>query len=158
MRHLPALLLAPLAAAALAGCGDSGTDVTSAGPTDGGTDGGTVAAGACLAGATDCADIPTGTGGPESRPDGSLLLADAIDAGVDGPFLVAAFYVDSGEGARLCSALLESFPPQCGEPSLALDDPSTVDPAALSTEGDATWSAEQVTVEGEISGDTFVTR
>ena len=154
VRHLRGLLLAALSAAALTGCGDSGTDVTVAGPSDGST----AAAGACLTGATDCADIPTGTGGPQSRPDGSLLLSDAVDAGVDGPFLVAAYYVDAGEGARLCSALLESFPPQCGEPSLALDDSSSVDPTDLTTEGEVTWSADPVTVEGEIDGDTFLTR
>lgn len=141
-----------LAVLALSGCGDSGD---SALDTDTDTD---AAGAACLAGDPECADVPTGTGGPESRPDGSLLLSDAVGAGVDGPFLVAAYYVDAGDGARLCSALLESFPPQCGEPSLILDDPSVIDGAVLTTEGDVTWSGDLVTVEGEIDGDTFVTR
>jgi hypothetical protein len=157
------VLVAVLVAAAFAGCGGS---AGSSGATDFDPTAADVdrvadpdqAAGACLTGVTECADVPTGTDGPESRPDGSLWLADALDAGVDGPFLVAAYYVDDSRGARLCAGLLESFPPQCGEPSLALGDRARIDEAALTSEGGVTWSADPVTVEGEIVGDTFAPR
>lgn len=114
-------------------------------------------AGACLEGATECADIPTGTGGPESGPDGSLTVADAVTAGVDGPFLMSGYYylVDGG-GARLCEYSEESFPPQCGGASIALDESGTAVDAPTTTEGDVTWSVGIVTVEGEIVDDVFV--
>ena len=80
------------------------------------------AAGACLAGDPDCADIPTGEGGVTSGPDGAVSLFDLGDTAIDGPFVISAFVVVDDGGPRLCGALLESFPPQCGEPVLLLDD------------------------------------
>ncbi|MGJ7442551.1 hypothetical protein [Aquipuribacter sp. MA13-6] len=134
--------------------------LTACGADDGATTG-DGAAGACLEGATDCADMPTGTGGPESGPDGSLPVADALAAGVEGPFLMSGYYLDDGDGARLCEALAESFPPQCGGASIALDESgATVGAAtvgaATTTEGDVSWTDEPVPVEGEIVGGVFV--
>lgn len=129
--------------------------LTACGADDGATTTGD-AAGACLEGAADCADVPTGTGGPQSGPDGSLPVADALAAGVDGPFLMSGYYLVDGTGARLCEALAESFPPQCGGASIALDETGTAVEASTTTEGDVTWSDAPVPVEGEIVDDVFV--
>ena len=116
------------------------------------------AAGACLKGATVCADIPTGTGGVTSGPDGSVSVGDAVAAGIQGPFLISGYLVADDEGARLCEALAESFPPQCGGTSLLLEPAEAPADAVTTTEGDVTWSGEPVLVEGEIVDGTFVVR
>ncbi len=151
---LLALLVAGFAIAAVTGCGATTDGDSAAGETTGGD----AAAGACLTGSTDCEDIPSGTGGPSSQPDGSVLLADAVAAGIDGPFLVQAFYLADASGERLCSALAESFPPQCAEPSLVLDNTAGADLGDLTVEGDVSWSESTITLEGEILDGSFVTR
>lgn len=83
-------------------------------------------------------------------------MADALAAGVDGPFLMSGYYLVDGTGARLCEALAESFPPQCGGASIALDETGTAVEASTTTEGDVTWSDAPVPVEGEIVDDVFV--
>ncbi len=148
-RRRVSLLAAPplLLALTLSGCGaDEGTE-----PTD-------AAAGACLVGATECADIPTGTGGVTSGPDGSVPVADAVAAGIDGPFLVSGLLVVDGAGARLCESLLESYPPQCGGTSLPLQPAEVPEGAVTTSEGDVTWSEQPVLVEGEILDGVFVVR
>jgi len=71
-----------------------------------------------------------GCGGSEGTPDdgtpasgaaipgGGLTIADAMVTSVDGPLLVAGYLIERDGELRLCSAILESYPPQCGEPSL----------------------------------------
>lgn len=133
---------------------------TAAGGADGSTADGTADgdAGACLVGATECADIPTGTGGVVSGPDGSVPIADAVEAGIMGPFLISGFLVADGEGARLCQALLESLPPQCGGTSLLLEPAEVPAGVTTTTEGGVVWSEDPVLVEGEIVDGTFVVR
>ena len=159
MRSLVHRALTPVALLLLlTACGADGStagDGTTAAPRDGtGAAGG--AASACLEGAADCEDVPTGTGGVESGPDGSLAVADAVAVGVDGPFLMSGYYVADGEQARLCEALAESFPPQCGGASAVLDESGASVEAVTTTEGEVTWSDEPVAVEGRFDGDVFV--
>jgi hypothetical protein len=61
---------------------------------------------------------------------------------------------DGGE-VRLCSAILESYPPQCGEPSLVVEglDLSTVEGIVHTSEPDlaqVSWSETYVPVTGTI--------
>jgi hypothetical protein len=57
--------------------------------------------------------------------------------------------------ARLCGVLLESFPPQCGEPSLRLEglDVHALD-GLTSAEG-VTWSERELSIHGEVDGDVL---
>jgi hypothetical protein len=162
MTSVPAALAAVVmtcsALAVLIGCGDPSGSASDPLAADAPASGGDGAAGACLAGSTDCEDTVSGTGGPSSQPDGSVLLADAVATGIEGPFLVQGFYYADAAGERLCSTLAESFPPQCGEPSLALDNAAGADLGELSTEDDVRWSPATITLEGEIIGRSFVTR
>ncbi len=115
-------------------------------------------AGACLAGDPGCEDIP-GTTGPAASPPGSgaVPVAEAVAAGIDGPFAISGYYVDDGSGPRLCEALAESFPPQCGGANRPLDAGGAV-VDGLQTDQAVTWSDRPVEVEGEIVAGTFVAR
>lgn len=113
---------------------------------------------ACLRGATECDDFPTGTGGIESNPDGSVPVAGALAAGIQGPFLMSGYIVIDGPQAQLCETPAESFPPQCGGASVDLDWTASGPPDGLVTEGDVSWSEQPTNVEGEIVDGVFVVR
>ena len=110
------------------------------------------------------ATIPSGDGDSDGDsgaaggtfPAGTLPISipDAL-ASDEGPLLVEGYLVITGDGARFCEALAESFPPQCGGASLSVDEP---DPSALqnlTTEGDVSWTDQPVQMLGTIDGDTF---
>ena len=50
-----------------------------------------------------------------------LSVAEAIESDLEGPLLVRGVLVERDGKLRLCSAILESQPPQCGEPSLTIE-------------------------------------
>lgn len=70
-----------------------------------------------------------------------LTVAEARDRG--GPVEVEGYLIERNGELRLCETILESFPPQCGEPSLRVDGTS------LSP------SEERVTLLGEIEDGTL---
>jgi hypothetical protein len=51
-------------------------------------------------------------------PGGGLTIEEALTTTAAGPLVVAGYLVERDGEPRLCSAILESDPPQCGEPSL----------------------------------------
>ncbi len=51
--------------------------------------------------------------------DGPSSVGDAL--GSDGPVEVEGYLIERAGQLRLCEAILESDPPQCGEPSLAIE-------------------------------------
>ena len=118
------------------------------------------AAGACLEGEPDCNDTPGGTPqdlpepGAAGDPIESMSIADAATA--SGQVMVAGFLVDVAGESRLCEALAESFPPQCGGASITLTSLEQIDPDELKTEGDVTWTDFVVTVFGEMVDGTLV--
>lgn len=84
-------------------------------------------------------------------PGGGLSIEQALASTLDGPLQVKGFLLASGDGdTRLCSSLLESAPPQCGQPSLKVSgiDLSTLD--GLSTAQDTTWSDAPVSLLGKV--------
>ena len=119
MRTLPSL--AALLVLVLSGCGGSGDSAS---------------------------DSATDSSGPVSQgapvPGGGLSIQEAIASDLDGPLMVKGYLIERNGAARLCSAILESSPPQCGEPSLRVDGPA---PAA---------SEEQISLLGEVAGETIV--
>ena len=52
-------------------------------------------------------------------------VSDVAAGGETGEMTVAGSLLVDGEQARLCAALAESFPPQCGEPSLVVENLDT---------------------------------
>jgi hypothetical protein len=140
LRRALLILLTAASVAAIA-CSDGDSDD----PTETATPTPTATAGNGEGGAA--GTIPSAMG-----PGISVTEALASD---QGPLLVNGYLVITAEGARLCEALAESFPPQCGGASLAVDEP---DPSALdqlTTEGDVAWSEDQVQLLGMIDGDTI---
>lgn len=73
--------------------------------------------------------------------DRPLSVAEARDR--DGTVEVEGYLIERAGELRLCEAILESFPPQCGEPSLRVEGTS------LSP------SEERVTLLGEIEDGTL---
>jgi hypothetical protein len=76
-------------------------------------------------------------------PGGGLSVQQAIDSDVDGPLMVRGYLIERDGELRLCEAILESSPPQCGEPSLRVEGTA---PAA---------SEQRVSLLGEVEGETI---
>ncbi len=90
--------------------------------------------------------------------DGGLTVEEALASGLPGVLAVKGNLFDDGSGARLCSVLAESFPPQCGGGSLALDGFDFADVeglpayelAGVQQSGGVSWTDGYVTLFGEI--------
>ena len=117
-------------------------------------------ASACGGGGSGESAPPADSGSAPSQgapiPGGGLTIQEAIDSTLEGPLAVKGYIVapDGGE-IRLCTALLESYPPQCGEPSLGVQGldletleslTSTDDP----TLAQVTWSDAEVSLLGSV--------
>lgn len=55
---------------------------------------------------------------------GGLSVAAALESDLDEPLLVRGYLIERDGKLRLCEAILESEPPQCGEPSLQVEGPA----------------------------------
>jgi hypothetical protein len=94
--------------------------------------------------------------GGEDEAGGSpveIMVEEAADH--EGPAVVTGSLLANGDDVRLCAALAESFPPQCGGGSVTVVglDLDTLD--GLTTEGDVTWSDLPITVEGVLADGTL---
>ena len=134
------------------------------------------ASGTCLAGEPDCNDIGA-MGDPQDLPsgddvptlvdsggvvsggmtvDGGLEVSEALAGDATGVIAVQGYLVDSGSGAKLCEALAESFPPQCGGASVPVSGYEEMIDVPLNNNQNTTWTDERVTLFGEIIDGTFV--
>jgi hypothetical protein len=96
-------------------------------------------------------DDDGGAAGGTTMAVHSVSEARAMDE--DGSLHVVGLLIDDGSGWRLCDLVLESYPPQCGGDSLAVEglDPSLF---PLEEEGDVRWQTD-ATLVGEVEGDTL---
>ena len=88
--------------------------------------------------------------GPIVEP--GLTVSDALDhrATDDLVSVTGALFVGADGAVRLCEAMAESFPPQCGGSQLAVEGLDLDDVAGLlQTEGNVSW-AERVTLFGSV--------
>ena len=136
MKPLTRVPLILIAAAALAACsaapGGGGTDPSPGGATDAPTDG------------------PTDGGGGGVGVGPGISVEEAIESTLDGPLLVNGYLVASQDEVRLCSALAESYPPQCGGESLVVEGLDLETMPGLSSEAGVTWSDEEIQVLGSV--------
>lgn len=131
------------------------------------------AAGTCLEGTGDCNDTP----GPQLEPlpmngedgdgpgdtdtatgfvvDGGLTVTEALEGTVEGIVAVKGFIVATEDGVSLCEALAESFPPQCGGASLAVEG-LAIDEYPVEEEGSTRWTNDIVILFGEVVDGTLV--
>ncbi|MGH3092050.1 MAG: hypothetical protein ACRDOG_06950 [Gaiellaceae bacterium] len=110
---MKALALVSLAAAFLAGCGGNGE------PADDD------------AGSPRVSGIAAGPG---------ISIEEALASELDEMLLVNGNLLAEGGDVRLCSALAESFPPQCGGASLLVEGLKLEEVDGLVTEGDVSWT------------------
>lgn len=110
--------------------------------------------------ATACGDGDSdGAGSPTSAPVDSpsgvpASIGGVIDADISGDINVLGYVVIDRNGARFCSVLLESFPPQCGPPSVELVDLDTT-VVDLQQEQGVQWTDDIVILLGRYRDGTF---
>ena len=103
-------------------------------------------------------DQPTtggAAGGASSATGPGISVQEALNSDLEGPLLINGFIVATGDGVRLCSALAESYPPQCAGESLAVEGLDLTRFDDLQEAEGVTWS-NQVQVLGEVDDDTLV--
>jgi hypothetical protein len=98
-------------------------------------------------------DDDTGAG----ATGGPLTVGQAL--GEDGEVTVRGALFVEGDTVRLCEAVMESYPPQCGGRALVVDglDVGSLDLEEPNQPGFAqvSWSRRQVTLTGRVEGDVL---
>lgn len=108
-------------------------------------------------------DGPSASAGGDPTGDPALVIADGpiTDPGMsvadalghratdDLVTVSGALFVDGDGTVRLCDAIAESFPPQCGGERIVVRGLDLDAVAGLQTEGDVSW-AEGVTLFGSV--------
>lgn len=89
-------------------------------------------------------------------PGGGLTVADALDGDAVGVIAVQGFVVGDAAGVRLCDALAESSPPQCGGASMELSGLDMIDPDELTAAQGVSWTDQPVTLFGELVDGVFI--
>lgn len=125
-----ALIATLAAAAALAGCGgdDAPADDAAAGST-----------------------VPQTSGLGAGPP---ISIDEALASDSDEMLLVSGNLLALDDEVRLCSALAESFPPQCGGASLHVVGLKLEEVDGLITEGDVSWTDRPIELLGVVENDT----
>lgn len=90
-----------------------------------------------------CSDDDDAGGG-----DGPLTVEQLVDRQPDDVVVVRGFLLSDDDGPRMCAVILESFPPQCGEPAVFLVDLDLNAVGDVETAEGVTWrEGTQLTVQ-----------
>lgn len=73
-----------------------------------------------------------------------LTVEQLTSRSADSPIAVRGFLVDQEIVTRLCAAILESYPPQCGEPSVELVGLEVAELTGTQSEQGITWKESLV--------------
>jgi hypothetical protein len=103
---------------------------------------------------------PAGAGGSVPQTSGlaagpGISIEEAIAADTDEVLLVNGNLLAQGGEVRLCYALAESFPPQCGGPSLVVEGIKLEEVDGLITEGDVSWTDRPIQLLGLVEDETL---
>jgi hypothetical protein len=97
-------------------------------------------------------------------PPVELTIDEALEAPPDGLVTVTGYVIASeGQPVRLCSAILESYPPQCGEPSLVVEGLDLGNVPGITRPDDpqyahTAWTDTQVPLTGEVADGTLAVK
>ncbi len=99
-------------------------------------------------------------GGPDSAAPGNSVITvkQALGANPSEPVRVRGALIVSGGTARLCYAILESYPPQCGGPSLVVRGLDLDTVGELTSANGVTWSDREVKLRGTVNDGTLTVR
>lgn len=97
---------------------------------------------------------PPATAGIGMGP--GISIDEAMSSDLDGALLVNGNLLAQGEEIRLCSALAESFPPQCAGPQLLVEGLKLEEVDGLVSEGEVAWTDRPIQLLGDVEGDTLV--
>jgi hypothetical protein len=95
--------------------------------------------------------------GGEDEAAGDRPAEISVEEAVDheGPAVVTGSLLANGDDVKLCGALAESFPPQCGGGSISVVGLDLGSLDGLTAEGDVTWSDLPIEVEGVLADGTL---
>jgi hypothetical protein len=88
---------------------------------------------------------------PAAATGPGITIKQALAANTNDPLLVRGALVAEGSTIRLCYAILESYPPQCGQPSLVVRGLDLERLAGLTTANGVTWSDGEVKLLGTVA-------
>jgi hypothetical protein len=91
---------------------------------------------------TAASTVPVGPG---------ISIEEALETDSDEPQLVNGNLLITDGQARLCSALAESFPPQCGGASLLVTGLDLAQVDGLIVEGDVMWTDRPIQLAGVVA-------
>ncbi|NND02036.1 MAG: hypothetical protein HKN91_04555 [Acidimicrobiia bacterium] len=84
-------------------------------------------------------------GSDDGSADASVITVDQLVArSADSPIAVQGFLLDKGGVTRLCSVIMESYPPQCGEPAVELVGLDLAAVAGTQSEQGVAWKESVV--------------
>ena len=78
-------------------------------------------------------------------------MEEALRAEGDGPVRVRGTLIAAREDVRLCAAILESHPPQCGRPWLVVRGLDLVGVSNMEQAKGVGWTRREVTLTGEVA-------
>jgi len=96
--------------------------------------------------------------GGDEEGTSSGLVGVSIEYALDHPgeeLLVNGNLLALGDEVRLCHALAESFPPQCGGPSLHVEGLELTDVPDLTTNNDVGWTDYVLQLRGVVEDETL---
>jgi hypothetical protein len=100
---------------------------------------------ACGGGSEEPAPTP-----PASAVGPGISIADATASDLRGALLVNGNLLAEGDRMRFCSALAESFPPQCAGPQLEVEGLDLAQIKGLTTERDVSWTDKPIQLLGTV--------
>ena len=82
--------------------------------------------------------------------DRTLSVKEALRAKGGGPVRVRGILIADGNEVRLCSAILESYPPQCGRPWLVVRGLDVVGDSNMEQAKGVAWTSREATLVGRV--------
>lgn len=84
-------------------------------------------------------------GDDDAPGDAPVLTVEQLVArSADSPIAVQGFLINQDGVTRLCAAVMESYPPQCGEPAVELVSLDPAEVAGTQTDQGVTWKERVV--------------